>query len=256
MHPHLSHRSIGRLTATAAATAAAGCVAFTAARADAGLMVDLRAVTVNGVPVVDSNGKQVVAGYGDVVGIDVYVVVTGTNTLNDEALQDLGGSFRSTGGMRGDLSSALLAPFNAIGSQPGLPVDADSDGDFDIGPAPTATGPVAATQFFHVRSDTMTEGGVPVSSAAEEFRVMALTFTAMENGPPTSVEFLRRLNPNGTNNLAYGVWKEDGGVRNATNTPITTSGVQIGIPEPAGVTLSGLAGLGLLARRRENVDRG
>ena len=259
MNRNVARYTSRRLTAAAVATALGIAVAVMTPRdALAGLLMDLRVTHLNGTPV--STPKRVNANSpGDVVSIDVFAVVSGANAVNDEAFRSIVGSFRSTTGeLLGDLNASLVAPFNGTGSQAGTPVDVDGDGDFDIGPAPTG-GPSSA--FFLPLYDgptAYTDGAVVATDpAAEEFLIGRLTFILKQSsgGPFTFIDFLRRQNPDGTNNLGYAGWNEDGtgpaSVRNG-ETPYSVSGVFIGaIPEPTGAAaLSGLGAIGLLARRR------
>ena len=256
-----------RKRAQAVATAvgvALGCFTLAAPTRDAqaGLLIDLRITNINGVPVPagTKHGVPTFGGAGDTFTIDVFAVVSGANAVNDEALRSVTGSFRSTSaGLLGDLSAALVAPFNGLGSQKGSQVDVDGDGDLDIGPAPTG-GPGSA--FFLARYDgptAYTDGAVVATDpAAEEFRIAQLFFTVtqFEFHPPAFITFARRQNPDGSNNLAYAGWNEDGtgtaSVRNGES-PYAVSGVTIGIPEPGAAALTALASLGLLARRRRRM---
>ena len=77
-----------RGTLIAAAAAAAGVATLAASRADAGLMLDLRAVGVNGQPLPPgADAKHVVVGPGDTLQLKLYAVVIGTNGVNDEQVK-------------------------------------------------------------------------------------------------------------------------------------------------------------------------
>jgi hypothetical protein len=185
------------------------------------------------------------------LAIQVYAIVTGTNNLNDDGFQAVHGVFRTgNGGLLGNLSSALLAPFNGGGAQAGSQVDADGDGDLDIGANPNGG---TASTFFIPRADGMMFNGVPVagaSPAAAQYLIGRLTFTLANNASgDTFITFIRRTNPNGTNNVAYSTWNEDGVGKNGVS-PYTVNGIFFG-PEPGSLLLGGSAAIvGLLARRQ------
>ena len=223
------------------------------APASAGLMIQLRITGVNDFP--SSDGSVAFASTGDVVHMDVWAVVTGTNSVNDEGFQSVEGSFTSRFGLIGDLSAARVPPFNALGSQAGIPNDFDSDGDLDIGANSEEATQISDSRFFFARSSTMQEDGVPFGSS-EYFLIGSLTLTHRDvpRWSDTSIDFVRRVNANRTNNIAFGTWTEDGVLRNPTNGVITTGPVVIVdayIPKPSAAALAAVATLGLLVRRRE-----
>jgi len=150
--------------AVAAATVAAIAFAATAAPADAGLMIDLRATAINGSPTPAGGMHDIDVHPGDVVSVQIVAVVSGTNNVNDEAFQAIHGSIRSgNGGLLVDMSqSAVVAPFNGAGSQGGSAVDSDGDGDLDIGSPPN--GGVAST-YFIPRAPTQWNKTAPPSRA-------------------------------------------------------------------------------------------
>jgi hypothetical protein len=252
-------RCAPRRLAAAIAAAAAGSAALTATPACAELVIDLRAVTLNGQPLAGGSTAErvVVAAVGDQVGIDVYAVVSGANAVNDEAFQSIHGSFfSSNGGLLGDLVGATVAPFNGSGSTNGVQIDHEVDGDLDVGPAGAFDGEGTAGQFFIARSSIMERDGAVVATdpAAEEFRISTLTWTAKTDAGETFLNFKRRLHPSGNLSASASSWQEDGtgtaSVRNGL-TPYTTHGLQIvGVPEPGSVALASLASLALLRRRR------
>jgi len=85
-----------------------------------------------------SGGKNVtVSSVGQVVNLDVWAVVTGTdsNSAND-GFQWAHGSFLSSdvggGAAGGTLSASVQSPFDATASSNGTQVDLDGDGDLDL----------------------------------------------------------------------------------------------------------------------------
>jgi hypothetical protein len=258
----MNRRAGQRVIRKLAAAAAAGCAGLVAGPVDAGLVIDLRAVTLNGQPLpAGSTAERVVVDAGDVVGINVFARVSGTNAIDDEGFQSMLGVFRSTtGGLLGHLSASTVAPFNGSGSQNGTPIDVDGDGDLDIGDIPNGG---EQTAYWVARSNVTERGGTPVATdpAAEEFLIGTLTWTATGAVAPASetfLDFIRRRNPGnpGSNGSAYSFWLEDGSgtasVRNGQS-PYVTDGLHIvAVPEPCGAAaaLAGVAALRLLARRR------
>jgi hypothetical protein len=165
-----------------AAAVASGALVGVASQqsADAGLMIDLRAVSSN-VPGDTVTPKLVTAHYGSVITFQVVARLSGTNatqlvgdfdgedpptdTRNDESLQIVAGSFHSIGSLLGDFdpsnqgAGSHVSPFNANGSQNGVQSDWDSDGDLDIGNGGTDVSTMwvvrsAARQYATVSNQT------------------------------------------------------------------------------------------------------
>jgi hypothetical protein len=258
------NRSIGCLAAAAAAAAAAGLGGLGESGARAGLMVDFRAVTLNGHTELVTDPKHVPrVATGDVVGIEIYARIQATNADNDESLQSFSGSIHSSNGeLLGDLGdSATVFPFTAAGSQNGSQQDIDSDGDLDIGAVPTGLRPQTNSLYFFPRAASAQDGsqgtvdGTPVpgaNPAAEEWLVGTVNFRVSQGGALTWIDFVRRTFPNGTNDPATSVWREDGVLQTGTS-PYSSNPLVIGsIPEAGGLALAGLASLGVLARRKRS----
>src|SRR5829696_8967300 len=96
---------------TGAAACVAGAVVMTPRSAEAGLMMDLRAVAINGQPLTvnGSTPKAVAMGPGSVLTLDLFAVVSNSNGLNDEGVQDVFGCLISTGAARGNLAGGRVA---------------------------------------------------------------------------------------------------------------------------------------------------
>jgi hypothetical protein len=237
----------------AAAAATAGLVAvFGGTRiAHAGVIMDLRAVGLNGGPLPPSWGaKEIDPDAGDVVTLDLFAVVSGTNGLNDESFQSAHGAVISSGSLLGNLAGGPLAPFNASGSQNGSVQDLDGDTDLDIGVAPNGGTPT--TGYFVARSSIM-EATTPVGPGTGEIRVARFTWTMTGNSGDVFFNFVRRANASGGNIITAAVWSEDGGIpKNPTLSPYGSgTPVHVIIPEPASVATAAAAvsSLRLLARR-------
>src|SRR5688572_15034407 len=83
---------------------------------------------------VAGGGKTaIVESVGDVVELEVWGIVTGSNETGiDDDLRIAVGSFLSSGnGVKGTLSARRIAPFNAPQSSNGIQRDLDKDGDLD-----------------------------------------------------------------------------------------------------------------------------
>jgi len=252
--------------------------------ANAALTIDVRALSINGVNISGANTPKSItaANVGDVVTFGVYADVTGTNPAKFQTLQSFSGSFLSSGGAtRGNMVPApiRIAPFNASSSSVGLAQDLDGDGDLDIG----SNNDSDAANFFADRAAVLTgphstdangntvfttAGTAPTSIAnGTEYRVGTLRLTLTAGGTATSVNFRTRIA--GT----AATWSEDadeisnvdpdsgitsisysGGTQGtvfAAGLPVLVSAVGGGTtPEPATLSLAGLAGLAMVRRRR------
>jgi hypothetical protein len=168
-----------------AAVASVGVVGLVGS-ADAGLMIDLRAVSSN-LPGDSVAPKVVTAQYGSVITFQVVARLTGTNatqlvgnfdsaapatdTKNDEALQSVVGSFRSIGSLMGDFDPSNqgadphVSPYNGNGSQNGAQSDWDSDGDLDIG-----NGGTDVSTMWAVRANNRQFATISKQNAAPQTR--------------------------------------------------------------------------------------
>ena len=246
MEKRFGNRKTGKLLA--AAVGAAGLAGFGASKADAALLIDIRATgaTTSGTGVVDPK-TVVLANAGDTVTLGVFAAVSGTNGINDENFQSIFGLLNSAGALKGNLSGGYLPAFFTAGSsQNGSVVDWDSDGDLDIGLSPTNSG---VTGKFSGRSPAPTA----MPSLGGAVQVGEFVFTATTASDFTNVNFTIR-NSNGNNVAAAGLWFEDGGTvsKNPTLSPASVgTPVNISVPEPASLGLMALASVGLLGRRRK-----
>jgi len=253
--------------------------------ADAALTIDVRALQINGVNISGANTPKNIpaAAIGDVITFGVYADVTGSNSAKFQTLQSFSGSFLSSGGgTKGNMvpAASRTPPFNASSSSVGLAQDLDGDGDLDIG----SNNDADAANFFADRANNLTgphstdsngnsvftqAGTTPTSIAnGTEYRVGTLRLTLTAGGTATSVNFRPRVA--GT----AATWAEDadevsvvdpdtgatiisysggtqGTVFNA-GAPVLVAAVGGGgvTPEPATLSLAGLAGLALVRRRR------
>jgi hypothetical protein len=245
-----------------AAITAAGLAGLGSSSADAGLFMDLRATAVGGGLLLDS--KHVMpTGIGDNVTLALYARVTGTDGVNNEALNSVVGLLNSVGSLKGNLTGESGTPsgtnpgrttsasFSDSGFQNGSWVDWDSDGDLDIGASSTSS---SSTGKWFARNAT--SGGLPMQNNVDANSGESLvgtfvwTVTAL-TGYDFAINFTLRNN-NGGNVESAALWFQDGTnlSRNPMNTPVTIGLPVTVAPEPSSLGLLGLAGLGLLKRRR------
>jgi MYXO-CTERM domain-containing protein len=249
--------------------------------ANAALTIDVRALQINGANIGGANTAKSITQFavGDVITFGVFADVTGSNPAKFQTLQSFSGSFLSTGGTTlGNMvpAASRAVPFNASSSSVGLAQDLDNDGDLDIG----SNNDADAANFFADRANvligphsTNDQGGSPFGTTpptsipgGTEYRAGTLRLTITAAGTPTLVNFRPRVA--GT----AATWSEDAD-ENVFFDPdlqtniITYSGgtvgtiflagtpVAVGVgggttPEPATLSLAGLAGLAMVRRRR------
>jgi hypothetical protein len=235
-------RALGKLMLAAAAG-----LAGVAEQAHADLRIDVRAIAASA-GTISGGGKSVaLVSLGDTITLGIFGQTSGTNGANDELLQVASGSITSgVVGLKGNLSGGVVAPFNGGSSQNGSVADIDSDGDLDIG----STGTTATGKFL-ARSNAQ-EGGTAVDAQREEVQIGQFVFTYTGGSASAFINFVPR-----TGTSAGAIWFEDGeeslpASHNPTNGAFTASTpVQVSVvPEPGTLTVAALAGLALLARRR------
>jgi len=287
MEKRIVKRQAGKILA--AAVAAAGLAGLASSSANASLLVDLRAtgVTGGGAVVAGTTGKSVTNVVpGSVVTMDVFARITGANTTqittdngdgtfstqNDDSLQILVGSFKSSaGGLLGDIAKLTTttqnpAVWNGAGSSVGTQLDADADTDLDIGNYTStdsasmwigrAANPTATvdngngTRSYSSNGATQNKNAI-LSTSSSELYMGSIKFTVTAGGPSTNVNFVLRPQSSGTAAL----WFEDGSA--SGKDPYTPGAFSLGTPvsiaaapEPASIGLLGIASVGLLARRR------
>ena len=235
-----------RIGVLAGSVAAAGLMGA-ATRADASLIIDLRATALNGQPLSAGNTpKDIQVGTGDTVTLALFGVVSGTNGVNDEGLTSVHGSIISMGSLRGNLAGGTVAPFSDSGSQNGSVQDLDGDGDLDIGVAPNGGTPT--TGYFIARAAALQTNGTVVNANTEEFQIGQFTFTVTGSSGELMINFVRRANASGGNITTAGVWAVDGFAKSPVLDTFV-AGPPVGVPEPSSAAVAAAA-LGLLPRRQ------
>jgi hypothetical protein len=121
------------------------------------------------------------------------------------------------------------------GSSNGLVTDLDGDSDLDVGSNNNAIG----TNFFSPRSKD-----APTPQFESHVLIGTMQMTLQVSGGFTLVNFRPRVSP------TSGSWFEDG-TQITSSTFSAGAPVVLGIPEPTTLSLTSMAGLGLLARRRK-----
>lgn len=220
-----------------AAVAALG-LAYTS-NANAGLIIDVR-------PQSGSRTIQVTAP-GQAITLDIYGIVSGANTTDDEAFTSAFVKLTSTssgGPLSGSFAAASVnGAFQGSGFTTGVPTDSDADGDLD------ALGGTTNASYMFARSPTPNIQGSRTGADSEEFLLGTVTFTVGSDVSSGSVSIVP-VKPS-TGIAAPAAFLQD----NANSTAALYlasghTGVTLVVPEPASMGLVGLAGLGFFARRR------
>jgi len=252
-----------------------------ASQALASLTIDMRVSAVAGGGTKVSAKSVSGQAIGTTVTMQVWAQVTGSAGNSTpgiaQALQSVGGSFLSSnGGLLGNfIPTAPPSVFRGPSASAGLATDLDGDGDLDVGSNDTND----AANFFSARSSALTGPnsflGPPPNSAVNtipggwEYLIDTIRFVVTSNpAGGTSLNFRHNTahtgavwaenatesstdNGDGTTAYSYGggqTLAPDTGVEGEGAPVLLTGGVT---PEPASLGLLGVAGLGLLARRRK-----
>ena len=226
------------------ATLAALFLIAAAPRVSAALVYDLRLV---------GGGKSIDVQRFDVVELELYAVVTGTDGVINEGYQNGYGSIVSTGSsISGGLTGALADLFRGTQSQSGTQADLDGDGDLDIG----SNSPASNSDFIFFRANSMvTVAGTTIPNG-REFKVATFSFSvdsiATFGGQPVMINFVV---PVFDSNPPEALWAEDGRGRDANSDPTAqpTVGLPVlvyAVPEPAVPSMVAIGCLAAAGRRR------
>jgi len=231
-------------------------VGLMAGAANAGLNIDIRATGVTGGGTVANTKSVTGVTNGSVVTFDIFAVITGTNTVNsDDKMVSVAGSWRSSnGGLKGDAladyvrtfensDGILVNGYDASGASVGLQQDLDGDGDLDVG----SNNDSAANDFWAVRFQST--AGQTAGTNINGRKIGFGTFTVTNSAGSTILNF------DGRNaSTAANYFQDNNFISEASNdgaVGLTIAGGAGGVtPEPATLSLAGLAGLAMVRRRR------
>jgi len=222
-------------------------VAGLSSAAQASLTYDLRAALSSNVnnPIVDGKNVTVNQASGTIT-FNVFAVVVAPDNGNalDEGFVAGNGNFLSTGPTHGNLVAARGPLYLGTGGSDGTVQDLDGDGDLDVG----GTNTTGAANFFNPRVGT---APTPIMGSSQLVGTVVMTLTGGLGA--TTVNFqVKPGNPLGT-----AQWIENGvsTIAGSGNPPaVFQAGSPVNlnsVPEPTTIGLIGLAGLGMLARRRK-----
>jgi hypothetical protein len=221
-----------------------------ATNASAELVMNVKAVTLNGVAVVDPYHVNITSAT-DVVGLEVWASLPATDTI-EYAQGALVSAKVGAGTLVGDLGGAVMSSvFSAATTSIGTRQDLNADGGMDYGVSPSAS---PGTKKF---VNATLPADAWVDTAKGTIKTESLTWsvkTLGAIGDSDVVSFLPRLSSTASNNAA---WHTDGagtltypvnGQTYLSGTTCTISLVQV--PEPSTLILLGMACLGVLVIRR------
>jgi len=229
-----------------------------AGAASASLNIDIRATGVNGNPLSAGQTTKLIptVSVGDVVFFDIFAVVTGTNTSNaDDKIISVSGSWKSSnGGLRGNIGASpvlssddpVVNGYDGLGSSVGFQQDLDGDTDLDLG----SNNDSSAENFWaarYVQAPAGQTAGPNINGRKIGFG--SFTVTAVPAGTNTVVNFFGRNANTAANYIQDNVTVSEPSQNGAIGLTIGTGGGGT-TPEPATLSLAGLAGLAMVRRRR------
>ncbi len=221
-----------------------------ASAAQASFLFDVRAVSATGTGNAVLTDKSVqVTGPGTIT-FNLFGIINETtpdSNANNEFFVSMTGSFLSTGtSVKGNMTATVTPAYFSTASPPtssvGTIQDLDGDGDLDVGGGNSSLG----SDYWWARPDSAIPGQTHMLGTL----TMTITEANLADLTATEVNYRKKLGaPSG-----IGQWRENGVnvISNANNIqPGTPVLLNTDVPEPTSIGLIGLAGLGMLARRRK-----
>jgi len=228
---------------------------------NAALNIDIRATGVSGGGTL-VNGKSVTGAVaGTVVSFDIFAVIVGTDaSTNNDKFISVGGSWKSTGALAGtllggvvrsvtdpDTGDILTAGFDGSGYSVGLQQDLDGDGDLDVGSnVDTDAANFWAARFFNAPAGSSAGSLSPTSGGR---KIGFGTFTVTNGNGSTVINFDGRNSTTPPNYFPDKVTVQEAPNDGLVGLSVVGGGGGL-TPEPAALSLIGVAGLGLVRRRR------
>jgi len=235
----------------------AAAAAVTTSAAQAIFVFDVRATgATGGATLVNNKSVTLAAGQAATVTFQLWGMVSEPygsglpedGNPNNENIKLMIGSFLTNGtSVKGNLAATVVATMQANGFSTGTIQDLDGDGDLDIGSNASSS----AADYWAARTTDTTNGLVGQQSLLGTMTLNVVGTDVVVNGTDTTVNFRKKTGPANS----VGQWTENGTavISNASN--VTSGGNVVltptGVPEPTSIGLIGLAGLGMLARRRK-----
>ena len=238
---------------------------FAIQNASASFVWDLRVTARNGVALSGADTTKAVSVVaGDVLTIDMFAMVSGSNLLIDEGFQSGLGKIIGTGnGVAGNLGAPVLSTNFAAGAI-GTVQDLNADGFMDIGSTAATTSSTVGNMFPRFTTNgAFDQTGTGINGGlGKEFDLFHFTYTVVNAASGTaSIQWTQQL----TTIINSATFLVDNGNVTSKNIgqPVTTNATTLGapivltasVPEPSAFGMLALGALGLVGFRRMGFRR-